>query len=61
MTFFIIIQLNSEWDENKFNSNQMEDQIGAVPHWSHQKEHKQAKSKNEKAMMKDEAKNKQKA
>ena len=45
MMLFIIIQLNLEWDENKFNSNQMEDQIGTVLHWSYQKEHKQSKSK----------------
>ena len=47
MTFFIIIQLNSEWDKNKFNSNQMEDQIVTVLHWSPQKEPEQAKSKDE--------------
>ena len=47
MTFFIIIQLDLEWDENTFDSNQMEDQIGAVLHWSHQKEPKQPKSKDE--------------
>ena len=38
MTFII-----QEWDEKKLNSNQMEDQIGTVLHWSHQKEPKQAK------------------
>ena len=27
MMFIIIIQFNSKWDENKLNSNQMEDQI----------------------------------
>ena len=37
--------MNLEWDSNRFNSNQMEDQIGTVLHWSHQKEAKQAKSK----------------
>ena len=44
---FIIIKLNYEWDENNFNSNEMEDQIGTVLHWSHQKENEQAKSKDE--------------
>ena len=42
-----IITLNLEWDYNKFNSNQMEDQIGTILHWSNQKEPKQAKSKHE--------------
>ena len=47
MTFIIIsiIQVNLEWNFKKFHSNQMEDQIGTVLHWSHQKEPKQAKSK----------------
>ena len=42
-----MIQLNLDWDLNKFNSNQMEDQIGTILHWSNQKEPEQAKSKDE--------------
>ena len=44
---FIIIQFNLEWDKNKWNSNQMEDQIGMVLHWSNQKEPEEGKSKDE--------------
>ena len=47
MMLIIIIHFNSEWDENKFNSNQMEDQIGTVLHWSNQKEPKQEKRNDE--------------
>ena len=44
---FITILLYSEWDDNKLNSNEMEDQIDTVLHWSYQKEPKQAKNKDE--------------
>ena len=48
VTFIIInIQFYLEWDKNKFNSNQIEDQIGTVLHWSNHKEPKQAKSKDQ--------------
>ena len=44
MTFFYYYSIEIRMG---LNSNQMEDQIGAVLHWSHQKEPKQAKRKDE--------------
>jgi len=49
MTFIYYYSLlfNSIQHGIKINSNQTEDQMGSVLHWSHQKEPKQAKSKDE--------------
>ena len=44
-SIIILMQLNLEWDENKFNLNQMENQIGTVLHWSNEREPQKAKMK----------------